>query len=116
MSKPLSVTAKALKLYAPVLPEQIPSGYADGGRPVVKVALAGTNIIFEGSLNPKTVRKSLQAYRDAGPEGAQLSIQATVKSGPDGRLMLEGAALMATLKTPPKPAQAPAPEGGPASP
>jgi hypothetical protein len=112
MNKPLSVTAKTLKLYAPVTIDQIPAGFSDdGGRPAVEVALAGTDIVVRATLNPGTVRKSLRTYRDAGPDGAQLSIQGSIKAGPDGKLVLDGAALMATVKTP-KPAQAPAPEGG----
>jgi hypothetical protein len=110
----LVVTAKTLKLYAPVTPEQIPSGYADG-HPVVEVTLAGTNIVVSATLNPQTVRRSLRAYRDAGPDGAMLSIQGTVKAGPDGKLILDGAALMSTIKTV-KPAPASPPPGGPASP
>ncbi|MBV8382682.1 MAG: hypothetical protein JOZ63_08750 [Planctomycetaceae bacterium] len=107
-----TIRLKGLKVMQPIPAESIPRDLVppDGpaGSPTVQIELEGFGPVCTAQLNGKSYRRMLKALAERGPEGITILLQGTLKPGPGGLPVLEGAGISAVPRTP----AAPPAEGG----
>jgi hypothetical protein len=112
MTQHATIRLKGFKVATPVPADQVPLDLvpADGpaGNPTVTLELEGFGPVCTAVLNGKSYRRMLKALAERGPEGVTVLLQGTLKPGPGGLPVLEGAGISAVPRSPAAPA-----EGGP---
>ena len=112
MTKHAKINLKGLKVATPIPADQVPTDLvpADGpaGNPAVTLELEGFGPVCTATLNGKSYRRMLKTLAEKGPEGVTILLQGTLKPGPGGLPVLEGAGISAVPRTP----AAPPVEGG----
>ena len=112
MAKHATIRLQGLKVVQPIAAELVPVDLvpADGpaGTPALTLDLEGFGPVCTAVLNGKSYRRMLKALAERGPEGVTILLQGTLKPGPGGLPVLEGAVISAVPRSPAAPA-----EGGP---
>jgi hypothetical protein len=105
MTKHATIRLKGLKVATPIAADAVPLDLVppDGpaGNPTVTLELEGLGPVCTCQLNGKSYRRMLKALAERGPEGVTILLQGTLKPGPGGLPVLEGAGISAVPRTPP---------------
>ncbi|MBV8463274.1 MAG: hypothetical protein JO368_08275 [Acidimicrobiales bacterium] len=103
-----TIRLKGLKVATPVAAESIPRDLVppDGpaGNPALTLEFEGFGPVCTAVLNGKSYRRMLKALAEKGPEGITILLQGTLKPGPGGLPILEGAGISAVPRAPAAPA------------
>ncbi len=109
MAKHATIRLKGLKVLQPIPAELVPVDLvpADGpaGNPSITLELEGVGPVCTAVLNGKSYRRMLKALAERGPEGVTILLQGTLRPGPDGLPVLEGAGISAVPRSPAAPAE-----------
>ena len=104
-----TIRLKGLKVATPIAAELVPRDLVppDGpaGNPTVTLELEGIGPICTATLNGKSYRRMLKTLAEKGPEGVTILLQGTLRPGPGGLPVLEGAGISAVPRTPAAPAE-----------
>ena len=103
-----TIRLRGLKVATPVAAELVPRDLVPpdgpaGGLPVT-LELEGFGPVCTAQLNGKSYRRMLKALAEKGPEGVTILLQGTLKPGPGGLPILEGAGISAVPRAPAAPA------------
>jgi hypothetical protein len=109
MAKHATIRLKGLKVLQPIPAELVPVDLvpADGpaGNPAITLELEGVGPVCTAVLNGKSYRRMLKALAERGPEGVTILLQGTLRPGPGGLPVLEGAGISAVPRSPAAPAE-----------
>ena len=99
-----TIRLEGLKVATPVAADAVPRDLvpADGpaGTPTITLELEGVGPICTAQLNGKSYRRMLKALAEKGAEGVTILLQGTLKPGPGGLPVLEGAGISAVPRSP----------------
>src|SRR5512144_320969 len=97
MAKHATIRLKGLKVLQPIPAELVPVDLVppDGpaGNPAITLELEGIGPVCTAVLNGKSYRRMLKALAERGPEGVTILLQGTLRPGPGGLPVLEGAGI-----------------------
>ncbi|MBV8611448.1 MAG: hypothetical protein JO034_28895 [Singulisphaera sp.] len=103
MAKHATIRLKGLKVMQPIPAELVPRDLVppDGpaGNPAITLELEGVGPVCTAVFNGKSYRRMLKALTERGPEGVTILLQGTLKPGPSGLPVLEGAGISAVPRT-----------------
>jgi hypothetical protein len=109
MAKHATIRLKGLKVATPIAADAVPVDLVppDGpaGNPSITLELEGVGPVCTAVLNGKSYRRMLKALAERGPEGVTILLQGTLRPGPDGLPVLEGAGISAVPRSPAAPAE-----------
>jgi hypothetical protein len=98
-----TIRLRGLKVATPVAAELVPRDLVppDGpaGNPTVTLELEGFGPICTATFNGKSYRRMLKALAEHGPQGVTVLLQGTLKPGPGGLPVLEGAGISAVPRS-----------------
>ena len=104
-----TIRLKGLKVATPIAADEVPLDLVppDGpaGNPAITLELEGVGPVCTAVLNGKNYRRMLKALAERGPEGVIILLQGTLKPGPGGLPVLEGAGTSAVPRSPAAPAE-----------
>ncbi|MBV8382893.1 MAG: hypothetical protein JOZ63_09810 [Planctomycetaceae bacterium] len=111
-----TIRLKGLKVATPIAADEVPLDLVppDGpaGNPAITLELEGVGPVCTAVLNGKSYRRMLKALAERGPEGVTILLQGTLKPGPGGLPVLEGAGISAVPRSPVAPAEGGTEGGG----
>ncbi|MBV8075384.1 MAG: hypothetical protein JO284_03270 [Planctomycetaceae bacterium] len=111
-----TIRLKGLKVATPIAADEVPLDLVppDGpaGNPAITLELEGVGPVCTAVLNGKSYRRMLKALAERGPEGVTILLQGTLKPGPAGLPVLEGAGISAVPRSPVAPAEGGTEGGG----
>lgn len=101
MTQHATIRLKGLNVATPIAADAVPTDLvpADGpaGNPAVTLELEGFGPVCTAQLNGKSYRRMLKALAEKGPEGVTILLQGTLRPGPGGLPVLEGAVVAGEL-------------------
>jgi len=102
-----TIRLKGLKVATPIAADAVPRDLVppDGpaGNPTITLELEGVGPVCTAVLNGKSYRRMLKALTEHGPEGVTILLQGTLRPGPGGLPVLEGAGISAVPRSPAAP-------------
>jgi hypothetical protein len=103
--KDITIPVKGLKINTLLPPAALPADLVPpepqpAGNPVITLALEGSPLLVQASLNGKSVRRALKVIAEHGPDNVNVVLQGNLKPAttPGGPFLLDGAGLAATPK------------------
>jgi hypothetical protein len=101
----VTLPVKGLKINTLLSPGALPADLVPpepqpAGNPVIELALEGSSLVVQASLNGKSVRRALKVIAEHGPEHVNVVLQGMLKPAatPGGPFILDAAGLAATPK------------------